>query len=54
MEPVGAAARHEPARELVDDDDLAVLDDVIDVELEEGVRADRLVDVVRIPMYLGS
>ena len=41
-----AAAGHQAAGELVDDDDLAVLDHVVDVELEERVRAQRLVDVV--------
>ena len=42
-----AAAGHQAAGELVDDDDLAVLDHVVDVALEERVRAQRLVDVVR-------
>ena len=42
-----AAAGHQAAGELVDDDDLAVLDHVVDVALEQGVRAQRLVDVVR-------
>ena len=37
---------HQAAGELVDDDDLAVLDHVVDVELEERVGAERLVDVV--------
>ena len=41
-----AAARHQPAGELVDDDDLAVLHHVVDVALEQRVRAERLVDVV--------
>ena len=41
-----AAARHQPAGELVDDDDLAVLDHVVDVELKQRVRAQRLVDVM--------
>ena len=41
-----AAARHQAAGELVDDDDLAVLHHVVDVALEERVRAQRLVDVV--------
>ena len=41
-----AAARHQTAGELVDDDDFAVFDHVVDVELEEGVGAQRLVDVV--------
>ena len=41
-----AASRHQAARELVDDDDLAVLDHVVDVELEDRVRAQRLLDMV--------
>ena len=41
-----AAAFHDPARELVDDLDLAVLDDVVDVALEERLRLQRLVQVV--------
>ena len=41
-----AAARHHAAGELVDDDDLAVADDVVLVALEQLVRAQRLVDVV--------
>ena len=41
-----AAARHHAAGELVDDDDLAVLDQVVDVALVEVVRAQRLVDAV--------
>ena len=41
-----AAAGHQAAGELVDDDDLAVLDHVVHVELEERVGAQRLVDVV--------
>ena len=40
-----APARHLPARELVDDDDLAVLDDVIAVALVQRVRAERLLEV---------
>ncbi len=40
------AARHQPAGELVDDDDLAVLDHVIDVALEEVMGLEGLVDVV--------
>ena len=48
VQPVApAAAGHQPARELVHDDDLAVLHHVVDVALEEGVRAQRLVDVVQ-------
>ena len=41
-----AAAEHQSARELVDDDDLAVLDDVVDVALHRAVRLDGLIDVV--------
>ncbi len=41
-----AAAEHQTAGELVDDDDLAVLDDVVNVALHDAVRADGLVDVV--------
>ena len=41
-----AAPFHDPARELVDDLDLAVLDDVVDVALEERLRLQRLVEVV--------
>ena len=41
-----AAPGHETAGELVDDHDLAVLDHVVDVELEDGVRAKRLFDMV--------
>ncbi len=41
-----AAAGHQPAGELVDDDDAAVLDHVLDVELEERVRAQCLRHVV--------
>ena len=41
-----AAAFHDPAGELVDDLDLAVLDDVVDVALEERLRLQRLVQVV--------
>jgi hypothetical protein len=47
VEAVGpAAAGHEAARELVDDHDLAVLDDVVHVALEEAVGPKRLVHVV--------
>ena len=47
-----APARHQPAGELVDDDDFlgavtAVLHHVLDVEVEQRVRAQRLVDVVK-------
>ena len=41
-----AAAFHDPAGELVDDLDLAVLDDVVDVALVERLRLQRLVQVV--------
>jgi hypothetical protein len=40
-----APARHLPAGELVDDDDLAVLDDVVAVELVQRVGLERLVEV---------
>ncbi len=47
VQPVAPApAGHEAAGELVDDEDLAVLHDVLDVALVEGVRAQRLVHVV--------
>ena len=53
MEAVGpAAAGHEAARELVDDDDLAVLDDVLDVALVEAVGLDGDFDVVlHVPVF---
>ena len=41
-----AAARHQAAGELVDDDDLAVLDHVLHVELVVDVRAQRLLHVM--------
>ena len=41
-----APARHEAARELVDDDDLAVVHHVVHVALEQRVRAQPLVHVV--------
>ena len=41
-----AAADHETAGELVDDDDLAVLDHVLDVALEQELRLQRLLQVV--------
>ena len=44
-----AAAGHLAAGELVDDDDLAVLDDVVAVALVEGVRAQRLLEVAGEP-----
>ena len=40
-----ASARHLSAGEFVDDDDLAVLDDVVAVALVEGVGAQRLLEV---------
>ena len=47
VQPVGpAAAGHEAAGELVDDDDLAFFDDVLDVALIEVVRLDGDLDVV--------
>ena len=47
VQPVAPAPpRHQPAGELVDDHDAAVLDHVVDVEPEERVGAQRLVDVV--------
>ena len=42
-----AAAEHQSAGELVDDDDLTVLDDVVDIALHRAVSLDGLVDVVR-------
>ena len=51
MQAVGVApALHHAAGELVDDDDLAVLDDVVDVAREQLVGAQRLVDVVHAAM----
>ncbi len=41
-----AATGHLSARELVDDDNLATLDDVIRIALEEGVRLEKLMDDV--------
>ena len=41
-----APAGHEPPGELVDDDDLAVLHHVVDVALEQDVRAQPLIDVM--------
>ena len=47
VQPVAPAPpRHQPAGELVDDHDAAVLDHVVDVEPEERVGTQRLVDVV--------
>ena len=42
-----AAAVHEAAREFVDDDDLAVLDDVVNIALHEAPCLHGLIDVVR-------
>jgi hypothetical protein len=50
---VVAAAVHETARELVDDDDLAVLDDVVDVALHKAAGLHGLVDVVGERRVLG-
>ena len=41
-----AASRHQPPGELVDNDDAAVLDHVVDVEAEQRVCAQPLVHVV--------
>ena len=41
-----APAGHEPAGELVDDDDLAVFDHVIDIALEDEMGLEGLVDAV--------
>jgi len=41
-----AAARHHAAGELIDDHDFAVADDVVLVDLEQLVGAQRLIDVV--------
>ena len=41
-----AAPRHQAARELVDDDHLAVVDHVVHVQLEQRVGAQPLMDVV--------
>ena len=47
MQALGIApARHHASGELVDDDDLAVADDVVLVALEELVGAQRLIDVM--------
>ena len=49
-----AAAGHQAAGELVDDDHFAVLHDVILVALEEHVGLQRLLDVVVHSMFCGS
>ena len=41
-----APARHHAAGELVDDDDLAVADDIVLVALEQLVRPQGLIDVM--------
>src|SRR5581483_3230695 len=43
-----AASGHGPAGELVDDDDLAILDDVVAIAEEQRLRLERLVDLVRL------
>ncbi len=48
-----AAAVHEAAGELVDDDDFAVLDDVVAVERIEHVRAERVVEVGHLLVVFG-
>lgn len=46
MQALGqASARHGAAGVLVDQEDLVALDDVLDVAVEQGVRAQRCVDV---------
>ena len=47
------AARHQAAGELVDDDDLAVLHDVVHVALVEVVGLERVVDQVR-PLHVAG
>jgi hypothetical protein len=53
MESVGpAAAGHEAASELVDDDDFAFFDDVLDVSLVQAVGLDGDFDVVlEVPVF---
>ena len=51
---VVAAADHQAARELIDDDDLAVLDHIVDVLFHDTVGLDGLVDVVGQRHVLGS
>ena len=47
MQPIAPApSRHEAARELVDDDDLAVLDDVLAILQIQGLRLHRVVEVM--------
>ena len=48
MQPLRvAAAEHETAGELIDDDYLAVLDDIVNVALHDAVRLERLIYMVR-------
>ena len=53
MQSVGpAASRHQAAGELVDDEDLAVLHDVLDIAAVERVRLDARLDVVlQVPVF---
>ena len=51
---VVAAADHQAARELIDDDDFAVLDHIVDVLFHDTVGLDGLVDVVGQRHVLGS
>ena len=53
MQAIGpAAAGHQAAGELVDDDDFAVFDDVFDIALVEVVRLDGDLDVVlEVPVF---
>ena len=49
-----AATGHLATRELVDDDDLAVLDDVVAIDLVQRVRPQRLLEVTREPRVRGD
>ena len=49
-----ASAGHLAARELVDDDDLAVLDDVVPIDLVQRVRPQRLLEVAGEPRIGGA
>ena len=49
-----AAARHQAAGELVDDHDRAVLDHVVDVEVEQRVRASAWLTWWSSGMFAGS
>ena len=54
VQPVAPApARHEPARELVHDHDLAVLHNVVNIALKKGMGLQRLVHVVHQVHVLG-